>query len=50
LIAIPDCHARAGGCRHSDRLGETLTAHHVMGFVLITVGVWLASRNETEVQ
>lgn len=31
-------------------LGETLTAHHVMGFVLITVGVWLASRNETEVQ
>ena len=31
-------------------LGETLTAHHVMGFVLITVGVWLASRNGTEVQ
>jgi drug/metabolite transporter (DMT)-like permease len=31
-------------------LGEILTAHHVMGFVLITVGVWLASRNETEVR
>jgi len=31
-------------------LGETLTAHHVMGFVLIIAGVWLASRNETEVR
>ena len=31
-------------------LGETLAAHHIIGFFLIIVGVWLASRKETVVQ